>query len=165
MLVRLDQERESGERFVEVVLDSSELRIAVESSESQSHSGGFLPMQTHATHPQYRLEEVVERAYSAYVSSQSGVNQHGQRHEPWQALRAEEKAGWMAAINTAIAIAEGRQVTDQHALRQAELRGEVPDSKRPGGQVPDEEEENAKTSAKSKDDGHATSKKAHASGR
>lgn len=121
---------------------------------------------TTAAHVSYRLEEVVERSYSAFCSAQSGVSSNGQRHVPWQALPATEKSGWMAAVDTAIAIANGRAVTDPHALREAELAGKVPDDKRPGGQqIPDEEEENAKTSSKSKDDSHATSRKAHSAGR
>lgn len=128
---------------------------------------------TFGNHVEYRLEEVVERAYSAYVSAQSGVDRNGQRHHPWQELPANEKSGWMAAINTAIAIAEGRKVTDPHALREAELRGQVPDNQRPGAQAANaqqsgdtEDEPTINKGARDPDDvKQTTSKKAHASGR
>jgi hypothetical protein len=128
---------------------------------------------TQAAIPQpvsYRHEEVTERAYAAYCSAQSGVSASGQRHVPWQQLTATEKSGWMAATHVAISIATGKEITDQHALREKELRGEVPDNARPGqpavNTADDTDEPTIQGRTKTADDDkNATSRKAHSAGR
>ena len=119
---------------------------------------------------EYRHEDVTERAYSAYVSAQSGVTAQGQRHVPWQQLSEKEKAGWMAATHVAISLATGKEITDPHALRERELNGEVPDHLRPGqapaNTVDDTDEPTIKGGAKNHiDDDKGTTRKAHSAGR